>query len=311
MASIGEILRRARMRRGWDLERVSRETKISARLLEAIEEEQFDRLPGGIFTRNFIRQYAHALDLDDQEFNAELSQLQLDEHAAMQAEPNGPRAGSHHFRVSPLSDFQERLQPDTSLTSFVLVVLVVLACAGIYVLWQRPRRGPVAASGPTTARPLSSPATAQVSAPSAPKPAVQVPAAAAPGNTERNRVDYMPPNTITGSVPPAANGIHVAINAFDDAWVSASSNGERIYVGTLEPDQSKQLRAPATMKIVLGNAGGVKIVVNGTPLGKLGPPGQVRVLELTPTTYTVVVPRTPPPSTAETAPPSATAAVRR
>lgn len=308
MASIGEMLRRARLRRGWDLERVSKETKIGTRLLEAIEAEQFDRLPGGIFTRNFIRQYARTLDLDDYELHAELSKLHLDEPEPMPPEPEAPGAGSHQFRVSALSEFQERLQPDTSLTSFALMVLVVLACAGIYILWQH-GRGPAAASASAGGRSRSIPAPAPVTSPVAHKAAEQIPPGEASQNTERNRAAQTPPNSVTGTVPSAPNGIHVVINAFDDAWVSASSDGERIYAGTLEPDQSKQLHAPEKMKIVLGNAGGVRIVMNGVPLGKLGLPGQVRVLELTPTTYTVGAPRTPPSSTAETEPPSA--AVRR
>src|SRR5690348_8598494 len=72
MSSVGETLRRERLRRNLDLDRVSRETKINVKMLEAIEAEDFDRLPGGVFTRSFVRQYARLLGLDEEEILAEL-----------------------------------------------------------------------------------------------------------------------------------------------------------------------------------------------------------------------------------------------
>jgi cytoskeletal protein RodZ len=311
MASIGETLRRERLRRSWDLEKVSKETKISTRLLEAIEADQFDHLPGGVFTRNFIRQYARAIGLDEQEINSELTQLRLNEPPVVPPDPSAPGAESHHVGTSPLSEIQERLQPDTSLTSFVLMVLVVLACAGIYILWQHGRGSPgVAASAAVNS--LAPPA--RVARPAA-SPTIQKPAGPPRStettqNNERNRATAIQSNTAQGSVPPAADGIHVVIAASEPAWVSASSEGERLYIGTLEANKSKQLHAPSNMKIVLGNAGGVHVVMNGVSLGELGPRSQVRILQLTPTGYTVV-PRTPPSPTAEPAPAPSTAAAPR
>src|SRR5215475_6069668 len=72
MASIGATLRREREKRKLDLEQVSRELKISTRFLEAIEAEDFDRLPGGVFAKSFVRQYARMLDLDEEEVAAEV-----------------------------------------------------------------------------------------------------------------------------------------------------------------------------------------------------------------------------------------------
>src|SRR5690242_8517381 len=72
MTSIGETLRRERLRRGLSLDQISGETKISAHLLEALEADQFDRLPGGVFAKNFVRQYARILELDEDELLLEL-----------------------------------------------------------------------------------------------------------------------------------------------------------------------------------------------------------------------------------------------
>ncbi|HBY62957.1 MAG TPA: hypothetical protein DEH78_24300 [Solibacterales bacterium] len=49
---------------GVSLKQIVETTKISSRFLEAIEMEQFDQLPGGIFDTNYIRQYAEAIRMD-------------------------------------------------------------------------------------------------------------------------------------------------------------------------------------------------------------------------------------------------------
>jgi cytoskeleton protein RodZ len=61
---VGEFLRRERELRHISLDDVAERTKISRRYLEAIEEEQYDRLPGETFVRGFIRSYAQSVGLD-------------------------------------------------------------------------------------------------------------------------------------------------------------------------------------------------------------------------------------------------------
>lgn len=64
MASFGDTLRRERELRGVDLREVAEATKISVRFLQALESDRIDVLPGGIFPRAFVRQYAIYLGLD-------------------------------------------------------------------------------------------------------------------------------------------------------------------------------------------------------------------------------------------------------
>jgi cytoskeleton protein RodZ len=61
---VGEFLRRERELRYISLDDVAERTKISRRYLEAIEEGQYDRLPGETFVRGFIRSYAQSVGLD-------------------------------------------------------------------------------------------------------------------------------------------------------------------------------------------------------------------------------------------------------
>src|SRR5580658_10785462 len=54
-----------RKNRGITLEQIASATKISVRLLTAIEQGDFRKLPGGIYDTNYIRQYANAIDYDE------------------------------------------------------------------------------------------------------------------------------------------------------------------------------------------------------------------------------------------------------
>ena len=64
MPRIGETLRDARIRQGVDIGEVERATKIRAKYLRALENEEFDLLPGPTFVRSFLKTYAEHLGLD-------------------------------------------------------------------------------------------------------------------------------------------------------------------------------------------------------------------------------------------------------
>ena len=71
MASFGENLKREREMRGIPLREISASTKINLHFLQALEDEEFDKLPGGVFNRGFIRAYSRHLGLDEQKLLGE------------------------------------------------------------------------------------------------------------------------------------------------------------------------------------------------------------------------------------------------
>ncbi len=94
MGEFGDKFRKAREKKELSLDDVSNVTKISARMLQAIEEEHFDQLPGGVFNKGFIRAYSKHLGLNDEEavtdYLACLRQAQIDAHEVWQPEPPRP-----------------------------------------------------------------------------------------------------------------------------------------------------------------------------------------------------------------------------
>lgn len=70
-AGFGEHLRREREMRGISLDEICSATRIGTRFLSAMENEQWDQLPGGVFNRGFVRAVAHHLGLDEESLLAE------------------------------------------------------------------------------------------------------------------------------------------------------------------------------------------------------------------------------------------------
>jgi cytoskeletal protein RodZ len=94
--SVGEFgnrFRKAREKKELSFDDVSNVTKIGSRMLQAIEEERFDRLPGGVFNKGFIRAYAKHLGLNDEDAVADYlacqRQAQIDALEAAQRERPG------------------------------------------------------------------------------------------------------------------------------------------------------------------------------------------------------------------------------
>jgi cytoskeleton protein RodZ len=83
---IGSSLREARERQKLELSRIERDTRIRAKFLQALEDEQFDRIPAPAYARGFLRTYADYLGLDAQRF--------VDEYNARFAPAEEPQAAA-------------------------------------------------------------------------------------------------------------------------------------------------------------------------------------------------------------------------
>ncbi len=68
MGKFGDTLRQEREFRGISLDAITRVTKISNRHLQALEQEHFDLLPGGVFNKSMVREYARVVGLDQEEW---------------------------------------------------------------------------------------------------------------------------------------------------------------------------------------------------------------------------------------------------
>jgi cytoskeletal protein RodZ len=267
MTSIGDRLRRQRLQNRISLETVSLETKIGVRLLEAIEADQFEKLPGGVFRRSFVLQYAQALGLDPDEIAPELKQLnQFDDAPAI---PTADMIRSAQRKA--ISDFglpAVARGPGSTIGSLLAAVGVMMVCALIYSWMQTPRemreapRKEIAAPVPAVQ----------------PEQIVQPPAE---------------PRTQAADLIPDGAPVRVGLSAGEKTWISISSDGKTVFANLLQAHDTKTIEASEKVRVLVGNAGGLEISLNGKPIGPIGPKGQIRVVELTSAGFQIVPRKSP------------------
>jgi len=234
MATFGENLRRERELRGISLHEIAEVTKISVRFLKALEQDRFEILPGGIFRRTFLRQYAKHVGLDADRIVAEFLYTQ-----GTETEP-GP-SQVRRFVVPPGT-------------------LPILAGLGLLVWLAFPwsgaaRRDEPAASAASV--PVSIPREHVYPPAARPEP---IPVAAPEGGP-------------SVSVQSKDDGLILTLAAKQDCWVSVSADGAPVLDRVLSAGETQTLEARGEIVLSVGNAGGLSFRVNdqpGVPLGKSG-----------------------------------------
>jgi cytoskeleton protein RodZ len=125
MPSIGETLREARMRQRLDIADVESRTKIRAKYLRALENEEFGMLPGPTFVKTFLRTYAETLGLDPHVLVAEYrSRHEREEEPDLQ--PLGPPSVAARDRMGG-----PRLGPGSLALLALVAILAVLVAIGL------------------------------------------------------------------------------------------------------------------------------------------------------------------------------------
>ena len=254
MATVGTgaVLRQARLAQGHTLENIAGQTKISRRFLEAIELDAYDRLPGLLFTRNFIRQYAIFLKLDPEPLLDRVPKVDVD--SAPLPDP------ANYARPSSQPRWIMAIWPGVKIAVGVAVVF------GGYVFVERPKQffpeanTPVAKAAPAPA-PSPQPVAENAS------PAAAPPASATPEPQDSASAETRP--------------VQVVLKARETSWVQIFADGRNDFTGVLQANDSRMIAADAQVRVTAGNAGGLDISLNGKSLDRLGSTGQVKTVRLT------------------------------
>ena len=144
-ATIGEQLRLAREGRGIPLREISDQTRISVRYLEAIETDDFKRLPGGIFNRSFVKAYARYVGYDEKEALEAYTRFMRDAGDLSDDVVSTP----HHSKV--YTDTPATRSPYLTVV-LAIVILAILTAVALGVLqWVQQRSAVVETRGPAVA----------------------------------------------------------------------------------------------------------------------------------------------------------------
>lgn len=255
MESFGDELRRAREERGIPLRDMAVRTKISVGTLEALERNDFRRLPGGIFGRSFVRTYAIEAGLDPD--------TTVERFAEVLAAAEREAAERKRAR-QPAITLDDRQFIERQRRAYVLLrvglVLAVLAAIAVVVwavrtYWTAPR-APETTAAPLMTAPVAEAATAPPAAP------------AESGAT--GAATASPPADPAGGPMTA---LQIELDFAADAWMTISLDGRGQPSRLYRQGEHAELQAAEEVLIDAGNAGAVRLTINGRPARPLGAPG--------------------------------------
>ena len=269
--SVGERLRRARLDAGKTLDQVAADTKIQLWILEAIERDDFSRIPGGVFIRGYLTAVARAVGVNPSEVLTAYSP-----EFAPQPAPPPPSL--------PPPDPNEVTR--TPLWQYVVIVAMVL---GSVVLWRNMTR----TSHDITA---ALPTPAPVSAPPTTVPSPAVPPTPTPTPAPANQPAESGATATTGATPPAAPAephegdsavattapLIVEVHASAEVWIEADADGERKVYQLFEQGQELRVEGQKEIRLLVGDAAAVSFTINGKPGRPLGGTGEVRQFVVSP-----------------------------
>jgi len=163
--SAGRQLRDARLGCGLSIAEVANQTKISPRQIEALEAEQYERLPGGVYVRGYVRAVAPIVGLDPDDVAAALRSdveppVDRSFHSAVvDLMPGPPRL---HLADEPKPEIGRSLGHTVLMLLAISAVVVVLLWLGIERSLRSAGDSPIAGSSPTQPAPVATPAPAPV-----------------------------------------------------------------------------------------------------------------------------------------------------
>ncbi|HEV2729462.1 MAG TPA: RodZ domain-containing protein [Terriglobales bacterium] len=294
MESFGARLKRERQQRKIELDDISASTKISSRFLRALEEEQFDQLPGGIFNKGFVRAYARHLGIDEEQAIADYLA------AVTPSQPEAPTVAMPQPppKIEPPADRPRAEIPWGWLALALVMIAFGLAMWAFYsqekstkeasrssALVQARKAEPVAPSTAARSTPAPSiqPANTQPSQPAAQEPAA-VGSASGPNAT--------PSNTLG-----ASGRFSLLIKVREDSWLFIDADGKPVMHDLLVAPAEKSVEAEKEIVLRAGNMGALELSFNGKKLPSQGDYGEVKTL-----TFGADGLQPPPPKPAATAP---------
>ncbi|MCZ6800213.1 MAG: DUF4115 domain-containing protein [Nitrospirae bacterium] len=313
MDSVGEYLKEAREAQGMSLEQVASLTRIQLQFLQALEDEDFVKLPEHVFTKGFVRTYARSLGIDEDEALRRFSET----------------AGSFYEKdEEDRRQFQKRVEDDRKgkFNRNLVMIITGVVLIGLIYLLPREQSGPLLPdkSEPSSVSSPSSFAEDLSSGGDADSLGDHLNSSNVPSSDSEVSVLHSDPSlnqeqksehvaSLTESISPASSqdnlrldgrmsdsqgagipsladqtsplnqNLQLELEAMEMTWIVVQSDQGEPQEALLQPGETATWKASERFYLTLGNAGGVSVKLNGEPRGPFGKPGVViRDLEIVP-----------------------------
>ncbi len=288
---VGDKLRRERERQGLTIKDVEQGTSIRALYIEAIENGEWETLPGDVYTKGFIRNVATFLNIDANacvaEYTAETSEASAEPIAEEGTAAVGEKtvgATDGGVKVSP--DFGRNIgSKQRRQTGLMAVMGLIVICGAAYLFMTADDGKQATKIRPNENATVTAEQTAPVKPAEAPavnaatKPAV-TPAAdnkSATSSVETNKNDDKNKQQTAKSANAAQNknGVELTATFNDRCWMKVVADGAVIYEGTVEKGNTMSWKGNERIAITAGNAGALSVTHNGKNVGQVGAYGEV------------------------------------
>lgn len=242
---IGSALREAREEQGRELSEAAAATSMRAAQVEALEEDRWEQFGGDVYAKGFLKTYAVWLGLDPDPLLEKYRRYV--QHDAM--DPLALTAG-------PVTG-EPRSEVPTWLLRFGAALGVIALAVGLVNLVQSKSPDPADPDLPAAA----------------PDPVVTPSASTDPDDAGSPSPEPSP--------SPTFDGVELTLAFEASSWVSVTVDGQARQEGLFEEGDVLDLQADEEVVVRLGNAGGVRGLLNGESIGPFGQPGDVRDLRFT------------------------------
>lgn len=275
MSEIGQKLRDARIDKGYTLDDLQQITKIQKRYLIAIEEGNFEALPGDFYVRAFVKQYADTVGLDSEqllnEFNDTIPQPQPQEYIEPTEDEN---KANRRTRTRNHDNGFARFSRYLPTIIIVAVVVVIVGVIYAFAIGNRDRNKSVIqeSSSMTVSSESSSKASSQSSSSSsqaASSSSAKKASSANKKSTTKPKMTVTSETTtsaaFTYSNAPTNNTLVLHASDTKTAWVAVTAGGTQIWQGTLQsaPQSITIPSGTTSFTIQTGNAENTKAKING------------------------------------------------
>ena len=253
---VGYTLRQERERQNLSISDIEQGTSIRATYIEAIENGEYDKLPGKVYTKGFIKNYAKFLGLDTdtvaKEFAADMNELEATPEPAPDNQDSAqapPKPAEVKPEKKPLGHSVQDIPRRSPNRLIVAAVVLIAALAGVAWSFLSGSEGEEVAK-------VNPPAQEQTVAPE-PAPAEN-------------------PTPIANANPaPKKDGVEVQARFNDRCWALVTIDGAVVQEGVIEGGQTVSWEGKDNITFRLGNAGAVEFFQDGKSLGVLGGVGGV------------------------------------
>jgi len=246
LASFGEDLRREREIRGISLKEIADATKISKRFLEALERNDHKSLPAIVFTRGFVREYARYVGLNAEEMVNRYNFAAANDDRIEKPPTVAKYAQTPPRDISPKPPAKRGIPSAFARVNgnaiFAVIIVVALGAVAYWAVQNKRREREIA----------------------------DIPVSPIAVTTTKAAV------TVPSPAPVDDSRLRLEIDVTKNSWVELDADDKRVFKETMSAGGHHTFDATESFRFVnIGNAAGLTLTLNGTPVPPLGKDGEV------------------------------------